>query len=291
MARRRKSRQPRKAKPRKQLLNGNRDVEIVKNIGLVHRVAQRFKQYCHNSIVSYEDLVQEGTVGLIIARDYFDPKRKVHFSTYANFWIEARIRRLLSSQYNTIHVTHTADVVYRELCKRFGNKDTFTADFAKRLYREYTRGKITYEDYHKFIAVLNAKSSIESRYIPIDQLHPNEDGGMDISTDSTQLGEKISASSVLTNAETDVLILERKSLVEKLLSTLDKKDAELLARYYGLCGYKPHTFEKLSKIFHRSKQSLHQCAKQLERKLKTRARLMFEDDKLDGKEVLEEPMA
>jgi DNA-directed RNA polymerase sigma subunit (sigma70/sigma32) len=139
--------------------------------------------------------------------------------------------------------------------------------------------------------VLNAKSSIESRYIPIDQLHPNEDGGIDISTDSTPLGEKISSSSVLSDAKKDVLIMERKALVETLLATLNPQDAELLARYYGLQGFKPHTFEQLSKLFHRSKQSLHQCAKQLERKLKTRARLMLDDDNLDSKEALEEPSA
>ena len=61
------------------------------NIGLVHLVAN---QFCRPP-VRYEDLVQEGTMGLIRATETFEPNRGVRFSTYSVYWIRAKIQRFL----------------------------------------------------------------------------------------------------------------------------------------------------------------------------------------------------
>jgi RNA polymerase primary sigma factor len=56
---------------------------IVRNVRLVRSLAGRYK----GRGVSYEDLVQEGTIGLIRAVEKFDHRREVRFSTYAIWWI------------------------------------------------------------------------------------------------------------------------------------------------------------------------------------------------------------
>jgi RNA polymerase sigma factor (sigma-70 family) len=56
---------------------------IESNLGLVHALAQAYR----GRGVADDDLVQEGTVGLIQAVDRFDPDRGVKFSTYAAWWI------------------------------------------------------------------------------------------------------------------------------------------------------------------------------------------------------------
>jgi RNA polymerase primary sigma factor len=52
---------------------------IERNLGLVHSLAQRYR----GRGASYEDLVQEGTIGLMRAVEKFDHRRALRFSTYA----------------------------------------------------------------------------------------------------------------------------------------------------------------------------------------------------------------
>jgi RNA polymerase primary sigma factor len=55
----------------------------VRNLRLVHALAARYT----GRGVPYEDLVQEGTLGLIRAVEKFDHRREVKFATYAVWWI------------------------------------------------------------------------------------------------------------------------------------------------------------------------------------------------------------
>lgn len=56
---------------------------IERNLGLVHSLAQRHR----GRGAPYEDLVQEGTIGLVRAVEKFDHRRGLKFSTYAVWWI------------------------------------------------------------------------------------------------------------------------------------------------------------------------------------------------------------
>ena len=67
---------------------------IASNTGLVAFVAQKYKV----NTLSFDDLMQEGLVGLIKAVDRFDPDRGNRFSTYAIYWIRQAISRLIVKQ-------------------------------------------------------------------------------------------------------------------------------------------------------------------------------------------------
>jgi RNA polymerase primary sigma factor len=56
---------------------------IERNLGLVYALAKRYR----GRGVPFEDLVQEGTLGLARAVEQFDPRRGAKFSTYAVWWI------------------------------------------------------------------------------------------------------------------------------------------------------------------------------------------------------------
>jgi RNA polymerase primary sigma factor len=60
-----------------------RDEMIERNLRLVHALARRYR----GGGVPFEDLVQEGTVGLVRAVERFDHQRGLKFSTYAVWWI------------------------------------------------------------------------------------------------------------------------------------------------------------------------------------------------------------
>ena len=77
-----------------------RDVLIEANLRLVVAMARRYQGLG----LSFPDLVQEGTVGLIQAVDRFDWRRGRRFSTYAAWWIRQAIRRALTNDSRTIRL-------------------------------------------------------------------------------------------------------------------------------------------------------------------------------------------
>lgn len=52
----------------------------------------------------HEDLVQEGVIGLLDAAKRFDPKRKLRFSTYARWWVRARMMRAIDTTGTTVRL-------------------------------------------------------------------------------------------------------------------------------------------------------------------------------------------
>jgi len=77
-----------------QSLKVARQKMIAGNTGLVAFVAYKQK----TTVLSFDDLVQEGVIGLIKAVDRFDPYRGFQFSTYAIPWIKQAISRLIVKQ-------------------------------------------------------------------------------------------------------------------------------------------------------------------------------------------------
>lgn len=81
-------------------LQALRQQMIAGNTGLVAFVAYKYKTTC----LSFEDLMQEGIIGLIRAVDRFDPGRGIRFSTYAIFWIKQAISRLIVKQEKVVRL-------------------------------------------------------------------------------------------------------------------------------------------------------------------------------------------
>jgi RNA polymerase primary sigma factor len=75
-----------------------REAFIKNHLGLVHLVAKKYWG------MPYEDLVQEGCIGLLVAIERFDPERGYRFSTYANFWIRQSISRALQKNFDQIYL-------------------------------------------------------------------------------------------------------------------------------------------------------------------------------------------
>jgi RNA polymerase primary sigma factor len=80
-----------------------RDELVTANLRLVYALAQRYR---HRG-VPLEDLVQEGSVGLIRAAEKFDHRRGVRFATYAAWWIRRSIMDALTNE-RPIRLPHGA---------------------------------------------------------------------------------------------------------------------------------------------------------------------------------------
>ncbi len=81
----------------------SRDELIEKNLRLVVSRAK----YQINKGLEFEDLIQEGNIGLMKAIDQFDSSRNTKIGTYATWWIDQTIKRAISNKGKTVRIpTH-----------------------------------------------------------------------------------------------------------------------------------------------------------------------------------------
>lgn len=79
-----------------------KDIFIKSNLRLVASVARRYR----DSGLEYDDMIQDGTIGLIRAVEKFDYRRGFKFSTYAENWIIQSITRGIQSSQYTIRLPY-----------------------------------------------------------------------------------------------------------------------------------------------------------------------------------------
>lgn len=77
---------------------------IEANLRLVYKIAARYRDAGNQCKLEYEDLVQEGRIGLIRAVEKFEPERGLKFSTMATWWIKQAITRALDDQQSAVHI-------------------------------------------------------------------------------------------------------------------------------------------------------------------------------------------
>lgn len=219
---------------------------IEHNMRYVLSIANRFQ----GKGLLYDDIVQEGFIGLMKAADKYDPDLGWRFTTYATWWIKQSIQRAIMDQGRTIRIpVHLLEDMQSVKKAERAAAQMPDTDEMEVIMKEtgFTMAKILH-----LRALTQSMVSLDT---PIGE------------DQDTVLGDVIAADS-----ETPEDRAMQNALAEDLRDTmadcLNQRESEVISHRFGLGGDRPKTLEEVGAIYGVTRECIRQIEVKALRKLR-----------------------
>ena len=207
---------------------------VTHNLRFVVAMAKKFQ----GQGVPFEDLINEGNLGLIRAVNTFDESRGFKFISYAVWWITQRIRTAIQKTGRVVrlpsHVTESMGELYRESLK---------------LEQEFEREPTTEE--------LAEISDTTIKWI--EDLVQAYSGPVSLE-DSSEADRPLIEYLISSDPRPEMQLMQDslKKEISNLVKKLKEREKQVLTEYYGLGEDDPKTLEQIGKILNLSSERVRQ---------------------------------
>jgi RNA polymerase primary sigma factor len=208
------------------------------------------KQY-QNKGMNLPDMINEGNLGLIKAAERFDETKGFKFISYAVWWIRQSILQAMAEQARIVRLPLNR---YSQITKIKKTINVLEQKFEREptLHEITQASKLNPDDVT--VAIQNA-----GRYVSFDApIAQEEEGNMY----DVLIIEDISS------PDKELLIYSLRKEIERAISTLTPREANIIRLYFGLNGKQVHTLEEIAEKYNLTRERVRQIKEKAIRRLR-----------------------